>query len=147
MNKQTLNVIFTFCIFIVFVWAAVTALTFSRLAQFFPLYVSIAGSIVSGIYLVKEVIKIRKQKDQGSHPKVLIIKPIIYTGWIVGYVITISLLGLLIASTIYLIAFLLIESKFTFFKALYSTGIALVIITVLSNLLNIAWPQSVLLGL
>ncbi|MCP3028744.1 tripartite tricarboxylate transporter TctB family protein [Halobacillus sp. A5] len=147
MTKQTLNLIFTFCIFIVFVWAAVTALTFSRLAQFFPLYVSIAGSIVSGIYLVKEVVKIMKQKDQGSHPKVLIVKPIIYTGWIVGYVITISLFGLFIASTIYLIAFLLIESKFTFFKALYSTGIALVIITVLSNLLNIAWPQSVLLGL
>ncbi|WP_431801588.1 tripartite tricarboxylate transporter TctB family protein [Halobacillus andaensis] len=147
MTKQTLNLIFTFCIFIVFVWGAFTALTFSRLAQFFPLYVSIAGSIVSGIYLVKEVIKIRKQKDQGSHPKVLIIKPIIYTGWIVGYVITISLVGLFIASTIYLISFLLIESKFTFFKALYSTGIALVLITVLSNLLNIAWPQSVLLGL
>ncbi|WP_101845166.1 tripartite tricarboxylate transporter TctB family protein [Halobacillus sp. Marseille-P3879] len=147
MTKQTLNLIFTFCIFIVFVWGAFTALTFSRLAQFFPLYVSIAGSIVSGIYLVKEVIKIRKQKDQGSHPKVLIIKPIIYTGWIVGYVITISLVGLFIASTIYLISFLLIESKFPFFKALYSTGIALVIITVLSNLLNIAWPQSVLLGL
>ncbi|MFG6150320.1 tripartite tricarboxylate transporter TctB family protein [Halobacillus sp. B23F22_1] len=147
MNKQTLNVIFTFCIFIVFIWGAFTALTFSRLAQFFPLYVSIAGSIVSGIYLVKEVIKIRKQKDQGSHPKVLIIKPIIYTGWIVGYVITISLVGLFVASTIYLISFLLIESKFTFFKALYSTGIALVLITVLSNLLNIAWPQSVLLGI
>ncbi|WP_406944141.1 tripartite tricarboxylate transporter TctB family protein [Halobacillus sp. SY10] len=147
MTKQTLNVIFTFCIFIVFVWAAVTALTFSRLAQFFPLYVSIAGSLVSGIYLVKEVAKIIKQKNQGSHPKVLIVKPIVYIGWIVGYVITISLVGLFVASTIYLIAFLLIESKFTFVKALYSTGIALVIITVLSNLLNIAWPQSVLLGL
>ncbi|SDP17814.1 tripartite tricarboxylate transporter TctB family protein [Halobacillus aidingensis] len=147
MTKQTLNVIFTICIFIVFVWAAVTALAFSRLAQFFPLYVSIAGSLVSGIYLVKEVAKIMKQKEKDSHPKVLIVKPIIYIGWIVGYVITISLVGLFVASTIYLIAFLLIESKFTFVKALYSTGIALVIITVLSNLLNIAWPQSVLLGL
>ncbi|GGJ76434.1 tripartite tricarboxylate transporter TctB family protein [Virgibacillus salexigens] len=147
MTKQTLNVIFTFCIFIVFVWAAVTALTFSRLAQFFPLYVSIVGSILSGIYLVREVVKIIKQKEQDSHPKVLIVKPIIYTGWIVGYVITIYLVGLFVASTIYLIAFLLVESKFTFIKALYSTGIALVIITVLSNLLNIAWPQSVLLGI
>ncbi|WP_252311130.1 tripartite tricarboxylate transporter TctB family protein [Sinobaca sp. H24] len=147
MTKQTLNVIFTFGIFMVFVWAAFTALTFSRLAQFFPLYVSIAGSILSGIYLIKEIIKIRKQKKQGSHPKVLIIKPLIYTGWIMGYVITISLVGLFIASTIYLISFLLIESKFTFFKTIYSTGIALVLITVLSNLLNIAWPQSVLLGI
>ncbi|WP_082235498.1 tripartite tricarboxylate transporter TctB family protein [Halobacillus massiliensis] len=147
MTKQSLNIIFTFFIFIVFIWAAVTALTFSRLAQFFPLYVSIAGSIVSGIYLVMEVLKIMKQKDKSSHSKVLIIKPIVYIGWIIGYVFTIFLVGLFIASAIYLITFLLIESKFTFFKALYSTGIALVIISVISNLLNIAWPQSIWLGL
>ncbi|MYL29919.1 hypothetical protein GLW03_08830 [Halobacillus halophilus] len=146
MNKQTLNIIFTFCIFAAFVWAAVTALTFSRLAQFFPLYVSIAGSVVSGIYLITEIMKLIKRKNDASHP-VMILKPLIYTGWVVGYVFSIFLFGLFIASAAYLIAFLLIESKFPLFKAFYSTGIALFVMTVLSRLLDIAWPSSILLGM
>ncbi|WP_158738036.1 tripartite tricarboxylate transporter TctB family protein [Alteribacillus sp. YIM 98480] len=144
MNKEKLNVIFTFSIFIVFVWAAITALTFSRLAQFFPLYVSVAGSILSGFYLFSEIIKRFKQKEKGEKVRVPIIRPCIYIAWVIGYILLIYLIGLLLASTIFLIAFLVVESKFAIFKALYSTGIAVGVIIVLSTLLNISWPQSLI---
>ncbi|PPA69121.1 tripartite tricarboxylate transporter TctB family protein [Jeotgalibacillus proteolyticus] len=144
MTKQTLNVIFTTCLFITFTWAAVSALAFSRLAQFFPLYVSIIGSIVSGIYLATEIFKLVKQKEKVEQSRVLILKPLIYTCWVAGYIGIIYLAGLFLATAIYLVAFLLIESKFSLFKAVYSTGIALVIMTVVSNLLKIAWPQGLI---
>lgn len=60
MNKDILNIIFTLFLCIVFGSAAILALGFSRLAQFFPLYVSVAGTILSIIYLIVLLIHYNK---------------------------------------------------------------------------------------
>ncbi|MGV2619811.1 UNVERIFIED_CONTAM: tripartite tricarboxylate transporter TctB family protein [Halobacillus marinus] len=145
MDKQKLNIAFTIFLFALFTWAAITALSFSRLAQFFPIYVSTAGSIVTGLYLCSEIIKYVKQKDK-KHQKVLIVQPLIYLAWIVGYVIMIYIIGVLAASAVFLMTFLVKESRFTIGKAAYSTGITIVALIVLSSFMKIAWPES-LLGL
>lgn len=47
MNKDVLNLSFSAFLFLLFTLAMVEALTFSKLAQFFPLYISIAGSALT----------------------------------------------------------------------------------------------------
>lgn len=103
MNKDILNIIFTLFLCIVFGSAAILALGFSRLAQFFPLYVSVAGTILSIIYLI--VLLIHYNKNRTEHERISFIKPLRYIGWIVGYIGVIYVFGMFIATSLFILSF------------------------------------------
>ncbi|WP_462420280.1 tripartite tricarboxylate transporter TctB family protein [Salinicoccus sp. Marseille-QA3877] len=147
MNKALANILFTGFIFLLFTVAWVEATTFSRLAQFFPLYISMAGSILSLVYLIKTIIDYRKEttaEERGEH--VLILMPFRYIGWVIGYLIMMYIFGFLISTSIFLFVFLIFESKMKVIESMVSVAIVLVVVSYLSAAINIAWPSS-LLGL
>lgn len=147
MNKNIANIIFTTFIFILFTAAAIDALTFSRLAQFFPLYISAAGAILSFIYLIKIIIEhIKHTSPDDRNERLLIVKPLKYIAWIIGYLMLIYIVGMLIATGIFLFIFLILESKMKVLSSILAVSVMLVLITYLSAAIDIAWPTS-LLGL
>lgn len=147
MNKALANILFTAFIFLLFTFAWVEATTFSRLAQFFPLYISIAGSIVSLVYLIKTIIDYRKETTaEERHEHVLILLPFRYIGWVIGYLIMMYIFGFLISTSIFLFVFLIFESKMKIIESMVSVAIVLFVVSYLSAAINIAWPSS-LLGL
>lgn len=79
MSKDVLNLYFSIFLFILFSLAMIEALTFSKLAQFFPLYISIAGSVLTFIYLITEVIAFYRRKTAaGEQIKLSILRPLRY---------------------------------------------------------------------
>lgn len=145
MNKSLANIIFTAFIFILFTAAALESLTFSRLAQFFPLYISIAGSVLSLIYLIKIIIEhVKQSSPEERHEQLQILKPLRYIGWILGYLLLIYVFGMLIATAVFLFVFLILESKMKVLSSVLSVAVMLVLITYLSAAINIAWPSSLL---
>lgn len=147
MNKALANILFTGFIFLLFTFAWVEATTFSRLAQFFPLYISMAGSIISFVYLIKTIIDYGKEttaEERQEH--VLIMMPFRYIGWVVGYLVMMYIFGFLISTSIFLFVFLMFESKMKVIESMVSVAIVLVVVSYLSAAINIAWPSS-LLGL
>ncbi|MBR3120291.1 MULTISPECIES: hypothetical protein [Oceanobacillus] len=147
MNKDYLNLIFSGFLFILFTLAIIEALTFSKLAQFFPLYISIAGSVLTLIYLITEVYKLYKQKvKEGEQIKISLLAPLRYIGWILGYLVLIYIGGLMLATAIFLILFLILESRMNFIHTGISIIAVLIGISLLSSALDIYWPTN-LLGL
>lgn len=147
MSKDILNLTFSAFLFILFTFAMLEALTFSKLAQFFPLYISIAGSVLTLIYLITQLIDLYKQKTaDGQKVEIPILKPLRYIGWILGYLLLIYIAGMLIATALFLLVFLKVESNLTLLQTIISVTIILVGILIISPALNIYWPTN-LLGL
>ncbi|WP_059103066.1 hypothetical protein [Shouchella shacheensis] len=144
MNKDILNVLFTGFLFVLFSLAALSALEFSRLAQFFPLYVSVAGAAFSGIYFVMQLICYLRIRDEEGKNFFFFGKPFRYIAWFLGYLVLIYLSGLLVATTVFLFTFLILESKVTFLKTSFSVAAVLGMLSIASSLLGIYWPQNVL---
>jgi len=145
MKKDTLNLLFSTFLFLMFTLAIFEALTFSRLAQFFPLYISIAGSVLTLIYLIKQLFELYKQKEkEGEATKLPILKPLRYIAWIIGYLLLIYIGGLMLATAIFLMVFLIFESKMTFLQTSISVVVVLVGVSALSSALNIYWPTNIL---
>ncbi|MBU8596124.1 hypothetical protein CHH78_06370 [Shouchella clausii] len=146
MTKDLLNIGFTSFLMLVFGFAVFGALQFSRLAQFFPLYVSVAGTVCTAIYLVVLIIRYRKENAPSSRVAVSIVRPLRYIAWLLGYIAFIYLVGMLIATSLFLVAFLMVESKMPFIKTALSVAIVLIGISAASSLLGVYWPTN-LLGL
>ncbi|WP_353625755.1 tripartite tricarboxylate transporter TctB family protein [Bacillus sp. JCM 19041] len=120
-----------------------SALEFSRLAQFFPLYVSVAGTGFCGIYLILLIVRY-KRESRAEEERLSFLKPLSYIGWIVGYIGLIYIAGMLIATTVFLFAFLLLESNMTWIRSAVSVVCVLVLISAASALLGVYWPTNLL---
>ncbi|WP_080875365.1 hypothetical protein [Oceanobacillus timonensis] len=145
MNRDYLNLIFSGFLFLLFTLTLIEALTFSQLAQFFPLYISIAGAILTFIYFITQVLTIYKQKkEEGNVTIIPLLQPLKYIGWIVGYLLLVFLTGLLLATTIFLFIFLIFESKMKLISAGISVACVLIGISLLSSALDIYWPTNLL---
>lgn len=143
MKKDLLNIWFTVFLLLLFGTAAISALEFSRLAQFFPLYVSGAGTAFCGIYLILLIVRY-KRDNCAEEERISFLKPLTYIGWIVGYIGLIYLAGMLIATTVFLFAFLLLESKMTWIRSALSVVCVLLLISAASALLGVYWPTNLL---
>lgn len=144
MNKNLLDLVFTGFLFVIFSLAAVGALEFSRLAQFFPLYVSVAGAVFSGIYLLKQLIQFLRTRTEEEREIISFTKPLRYIAWFLGYIGLIYVSGLLVATAVFLFTFLIVESKMTVLKTSLSVVAVLGLVSIVSSLLGIYWPQNIL---
>ena len=147
MSRLVGSIIFTFFLFLLFTGLALEAMTFSRLAKFFPLYITLAGAILSFIYTFVQIRTLVKKEGLPEELKKLKFKrPFIYLAWLLGYVGLIYIVGFLLATALFLGAFLYFESKFTIIKTSISISIVLVFLILFSDVMNLYWPRS-LLGL
>lgn len=157
MGTRIFSLVFTLFLFVVFTLAAIEANNFTNLASFFPLFTAIIAanlalisSIIQGINiykLKKGIINESDAKDnaielESENASLGLI--FYYVGWVVGYVLIIYLLGLIIATIIFLVLFFTIESKFKVWKTLLATAIVITLIISFGNLMNLYWPTGVI---
>lgn len=140
-----------------FTLAAIEANNFSDLASFFPLFTAIIAAnlaLISSLIQGLNIYKLKKGTISESDDKDNAIELesedaslgliFYYCGWVAGYVLIIYLLGLLIATVIFLVLFFIIESKFKIWKTFLFTAIVITIIIAFGNLLNLYWPTGLL---
>ncbi|MET3699861.1 tripartite tricarboxylate transporter TctB family protein [Bacillus oleivorans] len=142
------SLIFSVFLFLLFSYGALESSSFSKLAKFFPLYIAIAGVVLTLILVIVNIVKVVKEKEkkadqsgdqtgekEGSNLK--------YMLWIIGYVFLIWLIGFLAATTLFLILFLHIESKFKTLYIALSLVLTHGVIFVFSNAINLYWPAGI----
>ncbi|CEI82504.1 hypothetical protein J18TS1_29210 [Oceanobacillus oncorhynchi subsp. incaldanensis] len=145
MNKDYLNLIFSGFLFSLFTFTLIEALTFSKLAQFFPLYISVAGVILTFVYFIAQVFTIYKQQKKEENQTILpLLQPLKYIGWVIGYLLLIFIGGLLLATVIFLFTFLIFESKMKLLSAGISVVFVLICVSLLSSALDIYWPTNLI---
>ena len=144
MKKETMELLFTTFLFILFTIAMFDAMTFSKLARFFPLYISVAGTALSLIYLIRQIVTIIRNKGITGTEVFSFARPLRYIGWILAYLLLIYITGLLPATAIFLFSFLILESGMTLIRSGISVIVVLVAISSLSSALGIYWPSNLL---
>jgi hypothetical protein len=145
MDKEKVSLIFSTLLFLMFSWMAWEAISFKQLARYFPLYIAIGGAILTLIDIFKKIIKLRKQRQESKEPLHENLAEVIkYILWFVGYLVVIYVAGLVLATAIFLAAFLLIEAKLSFIKIGISVGSVLIAIMVFDSVMKLYWPRSLL---
>jgi magnesium-transporting ATPase (P-type) len=146
MRQVHYSLLFSACLFLVFVWAAWQAYSFNELAKFFPFYIAIAGVVMTAIYVILSTVAMVKErkKDQPAQEadenEGSVLK---YMIWIIGYIGFIYLIGFLSATTLFLLAFLYFESKFSILKTLIAVVITQVVIHIFAASINLYWPTGI----
>lgn len=145
MDRKLGSILFTICLMLVFSYTAWEASSFNRLAQFFPYYLSIIAAFCCFISGLTQIIVLIKERKKGQSKDILqFLAPLRYIGWIFGYVLLIYLVGLMVATGIYLMLFLIIESKIKVWKSLATTVFVLIALSVFSGYLNLYWPSNIM---
>ena len=152
---RNLELGFGIFIFVLFSFAAYTSMSFHRLAMYFPFAVSVLGVILSGFYVGKLLIKRRRQTSSAAGEPAAEIstdaaseirKALPYLAWFIGYILLIALAGIVVASAIFLAAFLYREARMRWWGVLISVVSTLVILFTFSGVMRLYWPRN-LLGL
>ena len=127
------QIFFLFFLLIVFAYAAWDSMSFPTKAQTYPRTVALAAIVVTLIELVLYTLSTRKQKPVDAADDVGVFTPqfmkiLPYLIWLVVFFIVIYLIGIVLASGLFVFAFLLREGKMRWYFAL---GSGLIIIAFL----------------
>ncbi|WP_010531848.1 tripartite tricarboxylate transporter TctB family protein [Lentibacillus jeotgali] len=146
MSKEVKSILFTFFLFIIFCYMGWEANSFSDKAKFFPFFVAIGAAVLSFVSLVLQSIDLflRKQKNEHTEDIGEIKRVLQYVLWVVGYIALIYVVGLILATILFLLVFLLVESKFRFVTTVFSTVLVIGGLFLISNILNLYWPSGLL---
>ncbi|MBU8906000.1 tripartite tricarboxylate transporter TctB family protein [Desertibacillus haloalkaliphilus] len=141
MKKKHASLLFLGLLFLLFVWMAVQATSFQTQASYFPLYIALLASVLTIVATIRQIVQMRKEDNQEPFHENMsnVIK---YTAWLIGYLILIYLVGLVLASIVYLFTFLLYEARLTIVKSILSTGVATVVVILISRFMELEWPSS-----
>jgi hypothetical protein len=146
MSKDKLSLIFSSAIFLVFSWMAWEAHSFKELARFFPQYIAIGAAILSLIDIFLKIRKLLKDKQENAPLHENLAAVVKYILWIISYLIMIYLVGLVLATSIFLAVFLMVEAKLGLIKTGISVGIVIIVIMVFGDVMKLYWPRNLLAG-
>ncbi len=158
---RNLELGFGIFVLVLFSVAAYTSIGFHRLAMYFPLAVSLLGVILSGVFVGKLLVSRRRHvigesadTDAGMVPTdnvdisddavSEIRKALPYLAWFIGYILLIALAGVVVASAVFLAAFLYREARMRWWGVLISVVSTLVILFTFSGVMRLYWPQNLL---
>jgi hypothetical protein len=149
---------FGVALFVVFSLAAYTSMGFHRLAMYFPFAVSVLGVVLSGAYVGKLLFaRIRGGTEISVHaatdtvldgtmevPDAVseIRKALPYLAWFIGYILLIALAGIVVASALFLAAFLYREARMRWWGVLISVVSTLVVLYTFSGVMRLYWPRN-----
>ncbi len=138
-----------------FFFAAWQAIDFPRLAQTFPLFVTIGGLLLTIIefgrtfYHCRSRSKSSPRDDDPNYPSDTasisenLPKAFPYLLWLGGYYIGIFLVGFVIASGLFIVLFLVFIGRARFWVSLAGAGLLITGILVLGRLLGLLWPSGI----
>lgn len=145
-------------VFIVFSLAAYTSIGFHRLAMYFPFAVSVLGVVLSGVYVGTLLLsRIRGVAEKPLDPdKATVLdesmeipdavseirKALPYLAWFIGYILLIALAGIVVASALFLAAFLYREARMRWWGVLISVVSTLVVLYTFSGVMRLYWPRN-----
>lgn len=145
-----------------FIYSAVEALSFSRLARYMPLYVSIGGIIASFGLLCIDLLRVRASDGLGvrwsagiedyepvdsvslevENEKLKITS--YYLLWIIGYLALVAVVGLPVASVLFLVVFLRIDAQLSMLAILLSVIGLIVTLQMLAHFVDLRWPSNLM---
>jgi len=140
---------FVSALLLLFTWAAWQARDFAELAQFFPLYISVGAVILLIIQLVMEIrasiaAPSAGGEDDGLEAQMLerIPAALKYLGWFFGYILLIYFIGLMAATALFLLGFLLMEARMRLLPALVGVVITVLAINLFGDVMKLYWPRA-----
>lgn len=139
MSKGVLSIVFSFSILLLFILMAIEAHGFQKLARYFPFYISLCGVVLASVLVFIDLTKLRKTKERIIN--FIAIKYIVY---IVAYFAAIMIVGFMAATVLFLLVFLLVESKFKIWSAVLSVAITLGFLNLFGYYLNLEWYSGIL---
>lgn len=153
MIKSHYSVMFSVFIFLLFLFGAWQAYSFSELAKFFPYYIAIVGAVLALIIVIVSIVSIQKEKEgvkqvdsvdsseqDSDEDGKLTLR---YMAWFTGYIVLIYVIGFLAATTLFLILFLYLETKYSVLKILISVIATHTVIYLFSSAINLYWPEGI----
>ncbi|TCT21709.1 tripartite tricarboxylate transporter TctB family protein [Melghiribacillus thermohalophilus] len=150
MAKAKYSIYFSIFLLVIFTYAVIDALTFAKLARFFPLYIAAIAvffalmDLILNIYRYLKLRKSEQREQEDQEDTEEFTGTVRYMIWIIGYVTGIYILGFMITTTLFLVLFLLFETKFGIIKTSVSTAITIGIILLFGNMMNLYWPKGLL---
>ena len=133
---------FSIFVLVLFVAAGIAGLGFQRLAMYYPVAVSMLGTLLSLNLVILQVRRFRAPaEDQELLP---LRKAFYYLAWFVGYILLIALAGLMVATAVYLGVFLYVQARMRWWGVLISIVSALLVLNLISRVMNLYWPRSLL---
>ncbi|HEY9539217.1 MAG TPA: tripartite tricarboxylate transporter TctB family protein [Kiloniellaceae bacterium] len=161
--REWLRVGFTIAVLCLFAYAGFEALSFSRLARYMPLYVSVAGAALSLPLLLAELRRLRApggdaaNRAPSSIEEYSVGDPLTdaeerkrfwttayYLGWMVGYVALIGIVSLPVASAVFLGAFLRLEGRMSYPFVGLSVAALVAALFAVTYLMHLRWPTSLI---
>ena len=158
---RKLSIGFSLVLLVVFVAGAVVSTGFQHLARYYPLAAMVAGALLTAIHLAFEVRRLRQgvpervtsqgppiaegavaggEPTDGDLADVRAALP--YLGWFLGYVAVIALVGIVYGTVVFLGTFLLLVARMRWWAVLVSVLVAVLLLNVISDVMNLYWPQS-----
>lgn len=154
------RIAFDSAIVLFFIWLVVEAAEFRSLAGYFPLTVGWLGVILGIANLGIDIRRVRRtahghgghdesiqrqEADEQEEPYNLPIA-LRYIGWVIGYIAAIWALGMVAASALFLVTFLLIESRVRWGFSILGSAAAATAMLLLVEALNLRVPVGQLFG-
>lgn len=158
MTKSKLSILFSFFFLIIFVYMAWASTGYNPLAKYFPLFLSILGAVLAFVSVVKDFkeakvmnTNIEEKQDNKSQEQAWDI-PITHDFkvaaknflWVLFYFVLIMIIGFILATIIFLVAFLKIRTDFNWIKIILSIGITIGLLFLLAEIMYLKWPSGML---
>lgn len=140
------QVLFTLFIGLIFLGAFFLARQFPDTAQRFPNAILLTGLGFTVLHLLRVLLSKSAYPtgitDKGIANQFSKIAP--YIIWIIGYYVLIFLFGLVIASAIFVIAFLMRHADMAWYYSILSAVIVVTLMLFIGKLLSLKWPFGLL---
>lgn len=140
------QILFTLFIGIIFGAAFILAKQFPATAQKFPNALLITGLGFTVLHLIRALLSKntypKDVTDKGIANQFSKITP--YIIWIIGYYLLIFCFGLVIASALFVIAFLIRQANMAWYYSVFSAFIVVTLMLFIGKLLSLKWPFGLL---
>ena len=140
------QILFTLFIGLLFLAAFLLAKQFPATAQKFPNALLLTGLAFSVLHMLRILIDRKSYPanvtDKGITAQFKKIAPYIF--WILGYYLLIYLVGLVLASAIFVIAFLIRNTTMQWYYTIFSAFMVVTLMLFIGKLLSLKWPFGLL---
>jgi hypothetical protein len=161
------NLYFSLFLLFIFMYMLWESLTFSAQARHFPIFIAVTGIVLVFLNILFILIKKRKTERISNIETIDILenesnlsgdldqenveigslfelkKTVYYGSWITGYIILIYLISFIPATILFLLLFLKNVTKFTWIKTIIGIIGTIIVLLLLDNVLDLAFPKGI----
>lgn len=153
MTKSKLSILFSVILLLLFSCMAWTATGYQPLASYFPLYLSIIGSMLAIINIVveyrKQYASNTKESEEEQQDSMAFDLPVTHKFkaaainflWVMVFFALIFLFGFMLAAAIFLIAFFKTRTDYNWFKIGLSVVLTIGVLVLLGDTMGLKFPE------